>query len=728
MTFTPYNATNPASYITSAGTATNFSGNLIGDVTGTQGATVVGKINGTSMAMLATGILKNTTITGVPSIAIAADFPTLNQNTTGNAATVTNATFTTALTLNTGTLTLAANLANTSVLTIGAGAVSISGSSSGTNTGDNATNSSSLAVGATASDSSKLGGSLPAAYALVGQTTYVGTTAVAINRGSAALVLTGITSIDGSSASCTGTAATATAANALNTTTTPVVVNGAIAPTTGQVLTATSGIAATWQTPAASGVSSVSGTTNRVTSTGGATPAIDISATFEALLEKVANKDVSGGYAGLTLFKLNLRNAVNTITSWFTTAATVARTWTLPDKDGTVAMTSDITGTNSGTNTGDQTLPVKATGTELDSGTDDAKFATAKALADSTYVKPLVTSISTTGGTTTLTTAQNKSTSLEISGTLSSDAIIIVANTMSPFTVENLATGGFALTIKTAAGVGGTVSPGTVRMFYANGTDVDTLTTGREVLTAARTYYVATAGSNTNTGLTLGTPFLTIQKAIDVVASLDISIYNVTIQVADGTYTGGASVNSPWVGSGTVTLNGNNTTPSNVFINAAGQCITVQSQGRLNISNAKLQGTGYVTLYAVSGANISASNIVYGTSGGEIIRSESNAIITLSGSHTFTAGANIGIGTQGGQLYSNGASFIFAGSPTFNNPAFCASSYLGMIQSFSNTFTGTFVGTRYYASANSIIFTNGGGVNYFPGTIAGSVATGGQYL
>ena len=54
-------------------------------------------------------------------------------------------------------------------------------------------------------------------------------------------------------------------------------------------------------------------------------------------------RDGSGGVAGLTLFKLNLRNAANTITSWFTTAATVARTWTMPDKDGTVALLSDIT-------------------------------------------------------------------------------------------------------------------------------------------------------------------------------------------------------------------------------------------------------------------------------------------------------------------------------------------------------------------------------------------------
>lgn len=68
------------------GSAASFTGSLVGDVTGTQGATVVGKINGTSLAGLATGILKNTTTTGVPSIAVAADFPTLNQNTTGTAA------------------------------------------------------------------------------------------------------------------------------------------------------------------------------------------------------------------------------------------------------------------------------------------------------------------------------------------------------------------------------------------------------------------------------------------------------------------------------------------------------------------------------------------------------------------------------------------------------------------------------------------------------------------
>lgn len=71
--------------------------------------------------------------------------------------------------------------------------------------------------------------------------------------------------------------------------------------------------------------------------------------------QAVSAKDASGGYAGLTLFKLNMYNVAGTFLSWFTNTNTAARTYTLPNKDGTVAMTSDITGTNTGTNTGDET-------------------------------------------------------------------------------------------------------------------------------------------------------------------------------------------------------------------------------------------------------------------------------------------------------------------------------------------------------------------------------------
>ncbi|MCU1247099.1 MAG: dystroglycan-type cadherin-like domain repeat protein [Edaphobacter sp.] len=84
------NTTGTASNITGVLNASSEPG-FTGDVTKAAGsvATTVTKLNGTSLAGLVTGILKNTTGTGVPSIAVAADFPTLNQNTTGTAANIT---------------------------------------------------------------------------------------------------------------------------------------------------------------------------------------------------------------------------------------------------------------------------------------------------------------------------------------------------------------------------------------------------------------------------------------------------------------------------------------------------------------------------------------------------------------------------------------------------------------------------------------------------------------
>jgi hypothetical protein len=94
------NVTNNTAMLANTSKVTNA--NHTGDATGATALTVA-RINGTSLAGLATGILKNTTSTGVPSIAVAGtdyltptgsaelltNFPLLNQNTTGNAATVT---------------------------------------------------------------------------------------------------------------------------------------------------------------------------------------------------------------------------------------------------------------------------------------------------------------------------------------------------------------------------------------------------------------------------------------------------------------------------------------------------------------------------------------------------------------------------------------------------------------------------------------------------------------
>lgn len=67
---------------------TTVTGLLKGNGTAISAATA-GTDYSAGTSALATGILKSTTTTGALSIAVAGDFPTLNQNTTGSAATLT---------------------------------------------------------------------------------------------------------------------------------------------------------------------------------------------------------------------------------------------------------------------------------------------------------------------------------------------------------------------------------------------------------------------------------------------------------------------------------------------------------------------------------------------------------------------------------------------------------------------------------------------------------------
>ena len=57
-----------------------------------------------------------------------------------------------------------------------------------------------------------------------------------------------------------------------------------------------------------------------------------------------------------------LRNVANTFSGLFTNTNTADRTYTLKDANGTLAFTTDITGVNSGTNTGDNTVATAITG------------------------------------------------------------------------------------------------------------------------------------------------------------------------------------------------------------------------------------------------------------------------------------------------------------------------------------------------------------------------------
>ena len=91
----------PASAILPAANGGTGASTLTGVIKGNGTSAFTAATSGTDYSAgtsaLGTGILKSTTSTGALTIAVAADFPTLNQNTTGSAGSVTNA-----LTINNG--------------------------------------------------------------------------------------------------------------------------------------------------------------------------------------------------------------------------------------------------------------------------------------------------------------------------------------------------------------------------------------------------------------------------------------------------------------------------------------------------------------------------------------------------------------------------------------------------------------------------------------------------
>lgn len=257
----------------------------------------------------------------------------------------------------------------------------------------------------------------------------------------------------------------------------------------------------------------------------------------------------------------------------------------------------------------------------------------------------------------------------------------------------------------------------------------------RERLTAARTYYVRTDGSNANNGLanTAGGAFLTVQKALDVVlATLDLAGFNVTIQVADGTYTGSVLGSSPQVGAGLITIKGNTATPSNVVLQVTSVYeYVVKASGYtiLHVQDVKLVNTGGVgaaaLLLASKGGVITFQNIDCGQAGQQL-RAEDGGRLECLGNYTISASASNHYAIVNGQIRVQSKTITIVGTPAFTT--FIDAPRIGLILVNGNTFSGGATGSRYSVIENSVIFTAGAGATYLPGNAAGSSGSGGQYV
>lgn len=253
---------------------------------------------------------------------------------------------------------------------------------------------------------------------------------------------------------------------------------------------------------------------------------------------------------------------------------------------------------------------------------------------------------------------------------------------------------------------------------------------GREVLTGNRTYWVSTSGSDSNTGLTSGTPFLTIQKAWDVLSGLDLSIYAGTIQVADGTYTGNLVIEKVPIGGSGINIYGNLATPSNVVISTASVCIQVSKSfdTLLSISGFKLTSSANNCFFLSTRATVNLGKIEWGASGASSAHIRAyEGKVGITENQTITgAGSYHIVLTLGAMLEEGSKTITLSGTLAFYQ--FIQTDLNSIFSSYGCTYSGgTITGQRYYASMNSTIQTYGGGANYFPGNAAGTTATGGQY-
>ena len=229
---------------------------------------------------------------------------------------------------------------------------------------------------------------------------------------------------------------------------------------------------------------------------------------------------------------------------------------------------------------------------------------------------------------------------------------------------------------------------------------------GREVLTANRTYYVRTDGSDFANGLT-NTPegaFATWTKAINVYAALDQSIYDVAIQGNTGTHTPSSTlIIKKAIGSGKLILQGSTTTASDCilsgtmganFLGSDGgyYLVSVSNVTNVEIKNMQLncnQNSNWSTSLKTQTSSVILRNLIFNQTGfdanGYTLVCDLNSIVIAS-ALSFR-------GNVFNNLTIDNSIFNYADGGTITSSATCASNPLysdgGKLRFFNITWTST---------------------------------------
>jgi hypothetical protein len=259
-------------------------------------------------------------------------------------------------------------------------------------------------------------------------------------------------------------------------------------------------------------------------------------------------------------------------------------------------------------------------------------------------------------------------------------------------------------------------------------------------LTANLTLYVNyPIGDDTNDGIdnTAAHALKTIQRAVDIAFSYPPSQFFITIIIADSQFYTGFGT-PPWVGPN-IHVVGNVAAPAGVLVNGGDNHACVCN----GVNYMTVEGIRVKTNYPSAGGVIVGGFIATNSAlmavdkcendqcYGPVFEAFGARLIAGITAHKFDGNCHEALwAMNGGTVYGSDGCVMTIAKPITVTNAFAYSAAGGQISiSTGPTFVNpsNVTGKKYYATLNGVVNTSGHGVNYFPGTVAGTVDTGGQY-
>lgn len=243
-------------------------------------------------------------------------------------------------------------------------------------------------------------------------------------------------------------------------------------------------------------------------------------------------------------------------------------------------------------------------------------------------------------------------------------------------------------------------------------------------------YYVATTGNDANTCLSIATPCLTLQAAWNKIAVANYGIGGAQLNIVDGTYTDALVINGTWAGAGPLSIVGNCSTPGNVILSPSGTSNITVTNAFVSISCLELRNIsgGFAELRALSGSDVTISNIRFGTTDGDMMQADGGKIRAPNTVYSI-------VGNMGSHGHSFGHGLIeisntvvtLIGTPAIGNFFFGVND--ATINFTSSSFVGTgATGLRFLVHFKGRFNTNGAAsLTYLPGTVNGILGPDGSY-